>query len=72
MVYAKYCTCLITHNVKNNSLIEGAQQACDVMTFGNPDHDPGAEARCVERARNLRAQGKVAVPILIQQIVEEI
>lgn len=72
MVYAKYCTCLITHNVKNNTLFEGAQQACDVMTFGNPDRDPGAEARCAERARVLRAQGKVAVPVLIQQIVEEI
>lgn len=72
MVYAKYCTCLITHNVKNNTPFDGAQQVCDVMTFGNPDRDPRAEERCAERARLLRAQGKVAVPILIQQIVEEI
>ena len=71
MLYAKYCTCILTNNLKNNALCEGAEQVCDVMTFGNPDRDPGAEKRCAERAKFLRMKGKTAVPVVIQQIVEE-
>jgi hypothetical protein len=76
--YSKYCCCIITENIKGNTLWEGCTHRLDSMTFPNPDIEPSAKNKCIERAKFIRnnkqnfSKSMIAViPAIIQEILED-
>ena len=70
---SKYCVCLVFKNPRGNPLGEGGYNVHDAMVFNNPDKDPEAKAKCLERAAALRKAGNTKVqPVIITGIPDEV